>query len=491
MSDRIESCALHVICFAPLHSGPDDRGGMAHLQQLWQRCDALGFDTGHPHIATTETFPPVDELGDDWYQVLAARGSTEQPDATAVLFTAHDAIGAAIRLPGGDDWAELTNRWRASVDDGDDSGDIFGEVHVYSATFAGAPDALPVDCEPAALRHLRWVVDKGDIELGVVVQPGIGVWEREGEGERTWVVVAPSGEREVLERWLEPTAQDLPRLGRYLLHASKLRYEVGVFQRSFAAVRARERAVDAALEELLAMGETIGVAARPAEMARVEEVLDRTRRESTALLISVTRLRDLQQTMEIACHNVDAYRPALEDGGDTTRISPFDRDAELGGWLAQQIGHELGYLASVRERAQEAQHLTSFHVERASEAHARVLNRLTMLQTSVLGALLAGVAVIGTFGSPFDVRDGLRLPILALVMAVALALPPVVVRWYEPYGLFELAGSAAVGGSAAWLVAALADRSVAPAVSMAAAAAGAVAASAALARVNRRTSRAP
>ena len=360
------------------------------------------------------------------------------------------------------------------------SADVLGEVHVYSGVTTD-----PAPAEPR--QHLARVVGGDDtIELFAAVKGGIGVWESEGDGPRTLVVTAPTAD--VVDAWLGPTALDLPGFARYLLHAVKVRYEVGVFQRSVTAIRARERAVDAALDELLALTEAQGALPRPSETAQVEEVLDRARKDSTALLLSLTRMRDLQLTVEIACHNLTACRPEAEPGEAGEGGSPFDRDAELGDWLTEQVGREILYLSSVRERAVEVQGLTSFRVEQASVSHARVLNRLTLLQTSVLGALLAGVGVAGTFGEPIDLSGSLRLPVLFVVMAIALALPPVVVRWYEPYGAFEIVGAAAVGASAGWLVVVLADRSPPVALTIAMAVVGAIVLAGALHVVNRRVS---
>ena len=447
----VERPALHVLCFAPLGGATD------HLRHLWS-------------CAATEPFPEGD-LADEWYRQLGRCG-----DAT--VFAAHDAIGVAVRLDG-DDWADIAARWHDATGGRPAPADVLGEVHVYSGV-----TTEPAPTEPR--QHLSRVVGGDDtIELFAAVKGGVGVWEREGDGPRTFVVTAPRGE--LLDAWLDPTPLDLPGFARYLLHAAKLRYEVGVFQRSVTAIRARERSVDAALDELLALTETQGALPRPSETAQVEEVLDRARKDSTALLLSLTRMRDLQLTVEIACHNLTSYRPEGEgeagDGG-----SPFDRDSDLGEWLTEQIGREILYLSSVRERAVEVQGLTSFRVDQATASHARVLNRLTLLQTSVLGALLAGVGVAGTFGEPIDLTGSLRLPVLFVVMAIALALPPVVVRWYERYGAFEILGTGGVGASAGWLIVVLADRSPPVALTLAAAVVGGVVLAGALHVVNRRVS---
>jgi hypothetical protein len=91
-----------------------------------------------------------------------------------------------------------------------------------------------------------------------------------------------------------------------LLHARKqAAIEFRLFQDDIAKLRAGGRKLDAGLDELFAMHkqfEESGVASR--ELIAAQSRLGRAQFEAGGLLISITHLRDLRQTTEIAAHNL-------------------------------------------------------------------------------------------------------------------------------------------------------------------------------------------
>jgi hypothetical protein len=175
--------------------------------------------------------------------------------------------------------------------------------------------------------------------------------------------------------------------------------------------------------------EESGVASR--ELIAAQSRLGRAQFEAGGLLISITHLRDLRQTTEIAAHNLRAHRPT-ENSTALSARSPFARDDELAKFLDQQARHEIAYLESCRERFGEAQNLTALWLQELAAPHARTANWLSVLQTSLLSALLGMFGVAQAFGG-FDKISPFRWAVVALVASMALILPPLAARWTNGY----------------------------------------------------------
>ena len=152
-----------------------------------------------------------------------------------------------------------------------------------------------------------------------------------------------------------------------------------------------------------------------------------------------------------------------------------------------RVGHEIAYLDSCRERVGEAQALTDLRLKQLAAAYARIANWLSVLQTSLLGALLGTFGVASALGGSFSVPTSVRAAVMALVASMALILPPLAVRWTHGYGWMELIGVAVVGAAAGWVVAVAASSEASLVIVLAAAAlgAGVLAATASLANGRR------
>ena len=164
---------------------------------------------------------------------------------------------------------------------------------------------------------------------------------------------------------------DIGQLVRYYMHASKLRFEIGVFRSGIDELRDRERELDAGLAELFTLHERFETTAAGArELIDAQSRLGRAQGDAAGLLVSITYLRDLGQTVEIAIHNLREYEP--EKAVDApAATSPFGRDLRLAKWLADRVGHEIAYLESCRERVGEAQALTDLRLKQLAASHAR------------------------------------------------------------------------------------------------------------------------
>jgi hypothetical protein len=403
--------------------------------------------------------PDVLPEDDAWFRVLAAKTDSDARN-TAIMFTAHDVAAVVVRLhppasetDGADIWTGLSRTWRNAVGDEQLTG-AFGAVHIF--TGIGDQSAATLATEAAAIARKVQADDAGSgLELSAVIEPGIAVWDMEVPWGRSVVALADHDTAAVLGEWCWVTGgkDDLGRLVRYFMHASKLRFEVSVFQRGISELREQERKLDADLTEMFALHQQFeSEGASSGQLINAQSRLGRAQGEAAGLLISITRLRDLRQTVEIAAHNLRAYQPHDVDPALST-MSPFARELALAEWLTHRVQHEIAYLESSRERVGEAQKLTELRLQQISAAHGRTANLLTVLQTGLLGALLGTFSISNTLGAKFSVPTSVRAAMMALVASIAFILPVLALRWTNRYAWPELIGAGIVGGAAGWLCA--------------------------------------
>jgi hypothetical protein len=269
------------------------------------------------------------------------------------------------------------------------------------------------------------------------------------------VALAATAAPSTAETWcsVTRTPDDAGQLVRYFMHASKLRYEADVFRDDIATVRRQGRALDDGLDKLFSLHESFeGTGAATDKLIDAQSRLGRAQGEAAGLLYSITRLRDLRQTVKIAAHNLGSNEPPAMNI-PSTGMSPFARELKLAEWLEDQTGHEIAYLESCRERVGEAQKLTDLRLQQFTAANARKANWLTVLQTSLLAATLGSLSVATTLGTHFSAPVTVRAAVMALVASMTLLLPLLAMRWTDGYRWAELAAIAVIGACAGWLVA--------------------------------------
>ncbi|WP_283097378.1 CATRA conflict system CASPASE/TPR repeat-associated protein [Frankia umida] len=297
------------------------------------------------------------------------------------------------------------------------------------------------------------------------VPGGITLWETAATTDdarisRRMVAVAPEPAENDLYRWVWTSGiPDLAPFARYLMHTARLRHQLRVFGdgREFRAIHSE---VDAAVSNLLrlhlANPPVSDIAVLTGARARLAEV-----QAGTAGLVAVsTRLREIARTVEIANANVAALtaRAGLPDGPPGL----FGDDRDLAEWLIDRLGDEQLYLDAARERAREVAEVTGVLLdqrfdERLEDSRRRQ-DRMTLLQTSVLGALLMALGAIQALGYQLRVVPGsARPPLISLLAALALALPFWAFRLDPrieggaPIGVTDHALIGAVGATAGWL----------------------------------------
>ncbi|WIM87932.1 BN6_48550 family protein [Candidatus Mycobacterium wuenschmannii] len=473
--------ALHVLVFARLkpETGYRAEGLTAAWAAAGQVRISQPLDTGVP-IDLPDELPD----GDVFFRVVAGKAGVEGSDS-AIAFVAHDVVGIVVRLSasGNDGWAELSESWRAAFDPGS-FGDLMGVVEV----FLGAADQLAADRPEAVASALG---DEVGLESSALVEPGITLWTKEfGWGSRV-VGLAATAAIATAESWcsISGTREDAGQLVRYFMHASKLRYEASVFKQDIDELRRQERALDDGLAELFALHQRFEAAGAGAdELIDAQSRLGRAQGDAAGLLISITHLRDLRQTVEIAAHNLRANEPAQIESTAIAQ-SFFAREQKLAEWLDGQAGHEIAYLQSCRERVGEAQKLTELRLQQLSAANARTANWLSVLQTSLLAAPLGALSVATTLGTHITAPVTVRVAVMALVGSMTLLAPLLAFRWIHGYRWPEIGGVAVIGGCIGWVIAVAVSAAAPLTIVVAAAVLGATLLGAIAVLVNGRSSR--
>jgi hypothetical protein len=320
--------------FAPL-DGPQADAASAQLVAVWEGCRA--------QLGMTRPIPGTDELPEGTVAGL------EDPSTgcQVVLRRVHDVLNLSVALlapqrggivsavaPG---WREFTRWWENLTADGSTA--LLGETLVYLAK-ADDPDREDVR---AALppRHddgERWWT------RGALLD-GFPYWEVTPRGpsrSRRMVLVAGTGEVERLGGLVWSTGDaTLPRLGRYLLNASKVRYLARVHDGGQEPARTRDR-LAGQLDRLTAL---LADPARAEEAAAVRETLVA---DEAALHAVVEALERMSRSAEIARDNMTRALP-----------EPALPDPELARDLLQRIGDDIVFLESIRKRAQRTRELAA------------------------------------------------------------------------------------------------------------------------------------
>ncbi len=225
----------------------------------------------------------------------------------------------------------------------------------------------------------------------------------------------------------------IPLFVGYLLYLSKSKSAFRKFWQVRDQIKKEKEIADGILQSLVYLNENLvkyNINVNLAEHIEIENELLTAQTKSYDLLFSLSRLRDLSRTVEIARKNMESFIP-LESAKP---ISQFffgnDKDASL---LVEQINFDIGYLESFQERSAEGYNLTRLLQEQESKEIAKRLNKLILLHGSLLGAIGIGLAALQSFGVKPPLKDSLFLLLSLFLAALALCLPTLVTHWEDGY----------------------------------------------------------
>ncbi|GAB2606767.1 hypothetical protein Aab01nite_01950 [Paractinoplanes abujensis] len=320
--------------FAPL-DGPDSDAALARVESLWANCrDQLGLQRPILEIDLPAALPPRPRAGSDG-PIAAAEDVAAQfqliarveHDLLNVSFAAAslDAMSRsrpslAASAPLG--WHEFS-RWWATL--GGEAPLLGTTVVLLAKTGDVAGVRVRAEVPGRAGDGDRWWESR--FALG-----GFAAWETTAPGpaaaRRLVLLGAPDQDAELSRFAWSDGGTGLPPLGRYLMHAAKLRYLARVHDngRQLADLRSRVTArLDEATAQLRAGGAGRG-GQHAAELAADE----------AELAGSLAQVRTMSRSVEIARANMVS---ALG--------SPLPADTELGPWLTAQLADDTEFLTAV------------------------------------------------------------------------------------------------------------------------------------------------
>ncbi|MEI5098339.1 BN6_48550 family protein [Streptomyces sp. PmtG] len=347
-----QELVVHV--YAPT-DGPHAEAAYRQIHGIWNRCrDRLGMS--HPIESTgLPTELPLRSSALTSGRPAAAI-EDRAVDHQAVVRREHDVVNLSLvfatpwhpsrRLrigsaspPG---WIEFDRWWDELAAGGTNA--LLDVVRLYQAKSADCPassadrPAPPLD----ALAHqVRAALPGADHlpswwQRGWTTADGFAVWEAspdDGPDGRRVVVIAPEDQDAELSAWTWSQGDPaMPPLGRYLMHAAKLRYQ------------ARVRGDGEQLRHLIDEANAHVTRVRTAlERGAPDPAARRALRLDEADLTSAARdLRTMRRTVEIAVANMTA---AL--------ATPFPADRRLRNWLVSQLGDDAEYVNTARETVRE------------------------------------------------------------------------------------------------------------------------------------------
>ncbi|MFC8308591.1 CATRA conflict system CASPASE/TPR repeat-associated protein [Streptomyces olivaceus] len=392
------------------------------VQPLWDRCFALGITDPLPGAEWSVVLP--ERLPDDEGFRVVAAGTRAGPGVVqAVLYRYQDVLGLTVLLaPSGmGSWAELDDEWPHDL-----SGTL-GTVRLYVGLVSGRLTPVTAD-RAVSPQHpgLAWHM----LRSGAALAPLRDVPTATGAAaERSAVLLGRADREAALYElcWADGDRPGLQPLTRYFLNAARLRYQARVYDRDQRHYRRAKTSAEQCARQLTRLLELAGRSG--AGLASRELVAGQS-----ALLVSMTQtngvvgaLGSLLTMRRAAQGFTDALCRALG-------ISPRDppptgtvpgADLALAGWLDDRIESDIALLTVVRDTAGEVSATAGSLVRDLLGAREQ---RVTVVQTSLLGGLVMALAAIQSFGIRMDVPGPMQTPLVFVLGALAVTAPILALR---------------------------------------------------------------
>ncbi|MFF7987915.1 CATRA conflict system CASPASE/TPR repeat-associated protein [Streptomyces sp. NPDC007901] len=431
----------------------------AALSQAWAAVAALGLDRPVPDLPG-ELRPPLPPLYPERLTVLGARAAERPGIEQAIVVQNHDVITVSVMLAPRPDtsWADLAGRWEAVAGSA-----ITSAARGTATLFIGqtAHDLTSLESVAATARGygplLPSVADGRWADQAIRLHDGICLWDLPLDADdttaahRRLLALSPTAAEASLDRWLwSGPDPGLVPFTRYLLHACKLRYEHAVLVRDLEALRSLARESDALCTSLTRNLERGTVP--PERLRDTVRALTGLQTSGTGLLVATSKLQALDTTVRAAQQNMAR---AMETAPVHTAPA-LGSDQQLIDWTLQQADLESTYLRATTDRVSHVLTLTKAAVDDMRRSRQEAL---TLLQTSLLGALLTALAATQSLQYKPPLDAGLYPPVIAFLTAVALWLPAAVLYWppgsrtSARWRAMDSLTSGLVGGSLAWLAA--------------------------------------
>ncbi|WP_189943491.1 CATRA conflict system CASPASE/TPR repeat-associated protein [Streptomyces aurantiogriseus] len=451
----LHSRALLVLAVAD----PEDPRAVDAIRRLWENCERFAMRAPLTRRHLDASFPTREELAeeiartrDGGTRLIRARERPRAPDAAkpsvyqAFLFVEHDVlVFSALLAPGEDEtdsWADLDRRWSEHLGPVP-SERLLGLHHVHTALADAvtSPSAGTRD-EDGALASEEAATAAAALLArdipGLRDGPWQRRWQRTAEGALVWhtdpggrgrvpardrriAVLAATEAEGSLDEWLwQPADRYTPApFVRYLVHAGKMRRQMAAYLEGRDIGELRHR-LTAQCDQLAGLHRQFiehESAALFEELLRSQALLKNLQVGETGLVRTLTLRRSALRTVEIALHSMEE---AVALPAEVRPYSLFDADRRAGARFRRMVEDDSAYLSDLREQVSETVRITETTI--VSRLHRRE-QRLALLQTAFLGALLMGLAAVQALSYRVPAPGYLQAPLIAFLSVLALALP--------------------------------------------------------------------
>lgn len=460
----IEKPALIIYAFA--FESAEDKPAGRYMGQLWEACikptGQGGFGMTEPVSGISESF--VDSLSAFRPLASACVPASEKDEVpyVAFRFAYNDVFGLIACLSPDQSaatWPALYTQWRCATSNAEPPQGVLSESYVFYARHGSGEKPAQMGQEVvSALPQQEGKTTRAD-SPAYAMGNGIYLWESEPlNGRRTFAVLGSElrNRRIVAANWLFwSNERELATFAAYLLNSAKLNYEYLIYSRDIRGLREKEKQVDALIDSVLRIHSEIqaGRHINTDELIECQNRVGRVQSDSSGLLIQLSHLRELQQTVRIAEYNLRALiGPARATRANETHAF-LKQDLERARWLEKQIDCDITYSETICNRALESYRVTDLRLEQVRQANARRQHHLELTQTVLLGALLICLNAMHAFHTEVPFAHELQWPVIAFLMALAFTIPPLLLNWREGYGKLEYLGATFVGASVASILA--------------------------------------
>jgi hypothetical protein len=287
-----------------------------------------------------------------------------------------------------------------------------------------------------------------------VTAQGLLVAEHPGHDAQTGrdiAVVAPADDEPVLDAWVWTDGQaQLAPLGRYLLHNAKLRDQIRRYERDTKRLPELSERLGA---EVAGLFDALRGEEPPLALA---ERLDRMRRDEIDLVKHRTELLELRHSADVCRYNMVHAVPAQFGAAPPQGL--FAEDLAAADWFEQRLTDDIAHLDVLRQRADLGSLVERYDSERLVRAQQSLRHhqeRLALLQTAVIGAVVMALTAVQAFQYRVPMPGPVQPAVIACLTSLALLMSSAAVRYYAHSRsaldyLLPLA-TACLGGSIAWL----------------------------------------
>ncbi|MFI6019298.1 CATRA conflict system CASPASE/TPR repeat-associated protein [Streptomyces sp. NPDC051287] len=440
------------------------------LERRWEAGRTLGLT--QPVPVWSDTLPDLSPDGLPAVPTLLAARQDSAAGAYRMLLVTgyHDMVAVSALLAPNDSgtgWDDLLAAWHSAAGDPPhESSGLLGGAELLlgnlsatalSRAASGALRDLALPLPPVAggLTH-HWT-DPAPYVAGA--RGGVRLWELPagpgaGPRHRRLLALAAHADDAELSHWA--WQGDVPGAApatRYLLHAARARHQRDLLRGQLSRLNAlsngsaeRRRAVSALLSPRRQLG-----ADSAARLPRLDEALASLGASQGAMTEAAFRLRQLDVGLEACEENLTR---------DATHVGALlDQELRELRWaqaqsrtLSRSYGIAGEQLAETARQGEAA----------ADRLHQARRDRLTLMQTSVLGALLMALTAVQSLGYALRLPGPVQPALITFLACFALVLPALALPRSEAALLGSFGGRAdavafaAAGASTGWLISATA-----------------------------------